>query len=118
MHFMQETIFGLLLLNGGDETMIIRKDILRKQVKEKDPRGRKEGHLYYEDEIPIILTCIDELPRTTKHILEAAQDKLKAAGIDEIKAWHTMKKYLDKLAADGYIQTHKIGRSTCYFKRR
>ena len=96
---------------------IIRRDILNKRIKEKDPRGRKEGDLQWEDEMPIIIAALESNPNNVKYLWEKTNKAMSAAGFPEIKSWHTMKKYLKKLHAEGLIQAHTVGRSTCYYRR-
>ena len=96
---------------------IIRRDILNKRIKEKDPRGRKEGDLFYEKEMKYILLAVGENPNTVKKIWEDTCKLMEEDGVEGIKSWHTMKKYLQLLHTEGHIKAHTVGRSTCYYRR-
>lgn len=107
--------------------MIIRKDALRKQVKQKDPRGRVKDSLYFSevneetglDQYKVLIkSCITSELKTTNQILKEAQQEFARAGLEEMKAWHTMKKYLELMEKNGEISSKTVNEKYKVYYRR
>lgn len=83
----------------------IVKDKLRKENALPRKGGKKKGFLQFEEHHSRILECVTSTPKTTQTIFKELQDKCEKADIPQIRAWHTVKKYLDRLAGMSYIRS-------------
>jgi GR25 family glycosyltransferase involved in LPS biosynthesis len=95
----------------------IVKDKLRKEVKIDKKKGRPEDDLYFEEQFEAALgdCIIGTEPKQTKEWQAILNTYFKEKGYQEVLAWHTIKKYLDRKERQGILRSYTIGRSKCFF---